>query len=301
MSLQAMDWALRKVRGLSPTQKLILICLGNHAGPDGNCWPSQSVISEYTELSRETINRNLSELEKKGIIRSVHRQDDAGRDLSKTYFLNMDSPGVTADHTGMSNPQGGETEDHTYKNQEPSEHKQENAAKMLGVMQNHTGVTESHRGCDAESHTGVTEDHTSKEKQSRKESVKRTNRRNTPVEIAKSAIDDPPAALDLPTLWRTHCPSLPQIREMTQKRKEKIRFRLAEHSAISWWVAVMTMIEKSRFCRGNNRSGWRATFDWLIENPDNAIKVLEGKYSGPNGNFPKENFDFDVERWAREE
>ena len=65
-----MDWALRIVRGLSPTQKLILICLGNHAGPDGKCWLSQALISEYTELSRETINRNLVEMEKKGIIRT---------------------------------------------------------------------------------------------------------------------------------------------------------------------------------------------------------------------------------------
>lgn len=131
VSLQAMDWALRRLRGLSPTQKLILICLGNPAGPDGKCWPSQSVISEYTELSRETINRNLLELEKKGIIRSVKRRDPAGRDLSKIYLLNLAMSGTT--------------QDHTYENQEPSERKQENTVKMLGVTQNHPDWT-IHRG-----------------------------------------------------------------------------------------------------------------------------------------------------------
>lgn len=66
MSLQAMDWALRSIWAVSPT---------------------------------ETINRNLAGLEKKGIVRSVHRQDGAGRDLSKTYSLNMAMSGMTQDHT----------------------------------------------------------------------------------------------------------------------------------------------------------------------------------------------------------
>jgi DNA-binding MarR family transcriptional regulator len=93
MSVQAIDWALRLVKNVTPTQKLILICLANHAGPDGTCWPSQSVISEYTELSRETIYRNLSDLEKRGLIRSIHRRDQSGRDLSKTYVLNLQVDG----------------------------------------------------------------------------------------------------------------------------------------------------------------------------------------------------------------
>ena len=152
MSLQAMDWALRMVRGLSPTQKLTLICLGNHAGPDGKCWPSQGVIYEYTELSRETINRNLLELEKKGLIRSVKRRDAAGRDLSKTYLLNLAMAGVTQDHTGMANRQGGVTENHTQEKQGVFQPSPLSGAKSLGVTQDHTGVTESLRGCDAGSH-----------------------------------------------------------------------------------------------------------------------------------------------------
>ncbi|AKS23112.1 hypothetical protein ABH19_04115 [Leptospirillum sp. Group II 'CF-1'] len=49
-----------------------MFCLGTHAGPDGTCWPSPSVIPEYMELSRETIDRNLSDLERRGLIRSIH-------------------------------------------------------------------------------------------------------------------------------------------------------------------------------------------------------------------------------------
>ncbi|MCL5284193.1 MAG: hypothetical protein M1313_00295 [Nitrospirae bacterium] len=171
-----------------------------------------------------------------------------------------------------------------------------------GETQDLTGETESLREGDAESQGGETQSLTSKENQSRKESVIRTKRieTKTHVEIAKSAIVDPPPLPDLPILWKTHCPSLPQIRETTQKRRDKIQIRLKEHPDPSWWVEVMTAIEKSAFCRGENRSGWRATFDWLIENQDNAIKVLEGKYSGANRSSSRGNFDFDVEKWARE-
>lgn len=188
MSLQAMDWALRKVRGLSPTQKLILICLGNHAGPDGTCWPSQSVISEYTELSRETIYRNLSDLEKRGLIRSIHRRDQSGRDLSKTYVLNLPkeegsrtepSPGETESLRGETQDltggakltRGGDAKSHPVKSRF-SEHG--------GETQDLTGETESLREGDGESHGGETESLTSKENLSKEESVKRTKRLKTP-------------------------------------------------------------------------------------------------------------------------
>ena len=193
MSLQAMDWALRKVQGISPTQKLILICLANHAGPDGTCWPSQNTLSEYSGLSRESISRNLSDLERKGVIRSLPRRDDAGRDLSKTYFLNIlpEAPaevlnntqnhrGVIEDHTGGTNMQGGVIDDHTQQKQAFANDQIENGVGTLGVIEDHTGVTQSHRGCDPESQGGVIEDHTSKENQSRKESVTRTKNISPP-------------------------------------------------------------------------------------------------------------------------
>ncbi|MHB1758233.1 MAG: helix-turn-helix domain-containing protein [Leptospirillum sp.] len=101
MSLEAVDWALREVRGISPIQKLILICLADQAGPNGTCWSSQSTVAEYSGLSRETINRSLSKLEKRGIIRSLQRQNCVLNPLSglvtetKTYVLNLQKGGAS--------------------------------------------------------------------------------------------------------------------------------------------------------------------------------------------------------------
>lgn len=64
MSLQAMDWAIRMVQGISTTQKLILICLTNHAGPDGTCCPSQTIVSDY--LSRDAVNKNMNNRRERG-------------------------------------------------------------------------------------------------------------------------------------------------------------------------------------------------------------------------------------------
>lgn len=89
MSLEAVDWALRLVKNVTPTQKLILICLADQAGPNGTCWSSQSTVSEYSGLSRETINRNLSDLEKRGLIRFIHRRDEGGGEIAKTYVLDL--------------------------------------------------------------------------------------------------------------------------------------------------------------------------------------------------------------------
>lgn len=78
-------------------------------------------------------------------------------------------------------------------------------------------------------------------------------------------------------LWHTECPSLPSVCELTDDRRGRIRRRLRERP-LEAWRAIFSRLEASPFCRGENRSHWRATFDWIIHSRDNAVKVLEGKY-----------------------
>jgi hypothetical protein len=58
----------------------------------------------------------------------------------------------------------------------------------------------------------------------------------------------------------------------------KLRPRIAEHPTGEFWAFVVGKIAASRFCRGDNPRGWRVTFDWLIENGTNCLKVTEGNY-----------------------
>jgi hypothetical protein len=90
-------------------------------------------------------------------------------------------------------------------------------------------------------------------------------------------------AEDLQELWNVETtPPIPRCRDLTEQRRKKIRLRLKERplGGSGGWRDVVERVQASAFCRGENDRHWRATFDWLIENQDNAVKVLEGKYDG---------------------
>jgi hypothetical protein len=85
---------------------------------------------------------------------------------------------------------------------------------------------------------------------------------------------------DLADLWntRTQLP-IPRCRELTDRRKRHCASRLKERP-FEQWAEVVDRIQASAFCHGNNDRGWKATFDWMIESSETAVKVLEGKYDG---------------------
>ena len=81
----------------------------------------------------------------------------------------------------------------------------------------------------------------------------------------------------LSDLWNVKCKKLPQVLSLSKQRTRKASLRLRERSLEEWGV-VFDRISSSAFCCGENDRGWRATFDWIVHNTDNALKVLEGKY-----------------------
>ena len=154
MSVQAIDWALRLVKNVSPTQKLILICLANHAGPDGTCWPSQTVVSDYSGLSRDAVNRNIKELESLGLIGTERRKDADGRETTKIYRLNMaESLAVLQDDTGGAEMGGRCRPGRHLINSGPSEEQKDVSPDNASCL------TERHR-CGGERQTGVVQDDT---------------------------------------------------------------------------------------------------------------------------------------------
>ncbi len=126
MSLSGMV-AVWNLEGLTPTEKLVALCIADFGDQENKCWPSQALISKRCGISRETVNRTIKRLSDKGVVKIQHRIDGKGQ-LSNVYFLAV-SCGVTEDHRGCDE-------------------------------RSHRGVTEDHRGCDVGSHRGVTEDHT---------------------------------------------------------------------------------------------------------------------------------------------
>lgn len=82
--------------------------------------------------------------------------------------------------------------------------------------------------------------------------------------------------------WREICLGLPQPKMLTDGRKRRMAQRVAEmggaDKALPLLRELMQRMNRSSFLQGNNRTGWKASFDWLFENSSNWVKVMEGNY-----------------------
>ena len=77
----------------------------------------------------------------------------------------------------------------------------------------------------------------------------------------------------------------PKVVSITKSRKEKLKTRLKnDPDFLTHFQVAVGKIKASSFLNGNHKSGWKATFDWLIENDKNYIKVIEGNYDEKSEN-----------------
>jgi DNA-binding MarR family transcriptional regulator len=77
---------------LTPGERLTLAALSNYANDDGCCWPAQETLAKSTGTTRETANRHLKSLEKKGFLEIKHRKDKGGR-TSNIYTITINAKG----------------------------------------------------------------------------------------------------------------------------------------------------------------------------------------------------------------
>jgi DNA-binding PadR family transcriptional regulator len=96
--------------------------------------------------------------------------------------------------------------------------------------------------------------------------------------------------------------SLNQITSLTDSRKKKLQARLKNGDFKKLFDKALDEIKKSQYLLG--AKGWKITFDWLIKNDENILKVVEGNYrdieqknsyaNSPLNNLPK---NYVVEEW----
>ena len=69
-----------------------------------------------------------------------------------------------------------------------------------------------------------------------------------------------------------------KLLKLSEKRKRKLKARITNDKDFKTHFEVcLQKIKNSDFLSGRS-SNWKATFDWLIENDNNYIKVLENQY-----------------------
>lgn len=84
--------------------------------------------------------------------------------------------------------------------------------------------------------------------------------------------------IELKDLWNVILGRfLPKVMALPQKRQIKCKARLKDYTDTEW-EQIFLKIAKTPFLLGQNNTGWTASFDWIINNEENALKVLEGNY-----------------------
>jgi len=91
-----------------------------------------------------------------------------------------------------------------------------------------------------------------------------------------------PGAEKLAILWNQFAhQTLPRVDGLNSKstRHKNAAARWKEKPDENYWVAVLRLLNDSRFCLGDNQRAWRADFEFFVR-PDTHHKLREGKYMG---------------------
>jgi len=91
MSISALNWAFG-MRGVSVSQKVVLISLANFSDENGYSFPSIKTIAEISCMSPASVRRALADLCGQGIVRVDHRFRADGSQTSSGYFLTITPP-----------------------------------------------------------------------------------------------------------------------------------------------------------------------------------------------------------------
>lgn len=80
---------------------------------------------------------------------------------------------------------------------------------------------------------------------------------------------------------------LPMVVTFNEKRKQKLATRWEEFKKVGEpqevWQNLIEIIKNSKFLLGE-AGEWKCSFDWLIENSTNWLKVYEGHYNNNSNN-----------------
>lgn len=88
-------------------------------------------------------------------------------------------------------------------------------------------------------------------------------------------------------LYHEHCPSLPKVMKLTDKRIKLANARLKEYSE-EQIIDVFNKAQESDFLRNGSGTWKGADFEWIL-NVNNFVKIMEGNYKNKTNNHEKKN------------
>jgi hypothetical protein len=89
--------------------------------------------------------------------------------------------------------------------------------------------------------------------------------------------------------WNLLCDSYPvlsKVNHISESRRKSLKKRY-EQPTFRAFETIIGNIPGQKFLLGENDRGWKVSFDWLIKNDINHIKILEGKYGTDSAEIPE--------------
>lgn len=91
MAINVLSWAFQQQLP-SPTAKLVLIALADHANAEGECWPSMGRIAQIAGISDRQVSRHIQVLVDRGLVEKVDRRRRNGYLGSWNYRVLYQTP-----------------------------------------------------------------------------------------------------------------------------------------------------------------------------------------------------------------
>lgn len=124
--------------------------------------------------------------------------------------------------------------------------------------------------------------------------TKKSRKAASPSASAEAQAEEPAEKIpfaEIKNLWNSTCTGFARLVVISDNRRNKIRNRVAEMDGVEKALPIIkTIFEKaqaSSFLKGDNKRGWKASFDWFFENDKNWVKVFEGNYDEKPAGTPQ--------------
>lgn len=233
--LQDASWLV----DVSPTQKLVLLCLAAHANDDGACWPSVTRIAARCRLTRRAVMFSLQHLERGG---HISREIVRGR---VTRYRVHPCTTCTGERRSLVND--------VHRTGEPDSPDWCTTFTRL--------VNDVHPESPRISNEPI------KNPKVRKSKASQTPEFHQAVIGLYHEI--------LPTAPRVKAWTMTRRRALDARIRERLADGKPADQA-DYWRAFFEAVAASDFLTGR-ATGFRADLEWLLR-PENFLKVIEGRY-----------------------
>jgi hypothetical protein len=257
---------------------LTFLALADSANDAGFCWPSIQALAQKTRQSERNVRYLLRKLEADN---AIFVNEQRGRNHTNTYQINFEYLQNLHDNRRLSG------------NDKPAKVNLQNLQNRSSLISSPSSPLPSPPVTSLSIPSSSSPGEPSV-KPLKDESVRGTLSSESPknpgdsdllalISPADSTDDLPITVDDLIEGWNT-IPGSEDLSPVTdvgrkhQSLRKKVQLRLREHPERAFWERVLNKCWQSAFLCGQNKTGWKATFCWLVDNDHNAVKVYEGNY-----------------------